>query len=554
MKSDLVKIGMEKAPHRSLLKAAGLTDEEIRRPFIGIVNSKNDIIPGHINLDKIAEAVKSGVRIAGGTPFEFSVIGVCDGIAMNHTGMKYSLGSREIIADSIETMAIAHSFDALVFIPNCDKIVPGMLMAAARLNLPAIFINGGPMWSGNVNGTKVSLTQVFEGVGAVSAGKMSEENLLYLENNACPTCGSCSGMFTANSMNCMTEVLGLGLPGMGTIPAVFSERIRLAKISGMRIMDLLEKNITARDILTLETFRNAITLDMALGCSTNSVLHLLAIASEAEVTVDLNIFNEISSVTPQICKLSPAGEHHMEDLYFAGGLAAVMQELKQKDLLHLDCITVTGKTLGENIQGHRVLNPEVVHPVTAPYSIDGGLAILFGNLAPEGAVVKKGAVAPEMMKHQGAARVFNSENDAVKAILNDQIHTGDVVVIRYEGPQGGPGMQEMLMPTSAIAGRGLDKEVALITDGRFSGATRGASIGHISPEAAAGGLISLVEEGDLISIDIPANKIELIVSPEIIKQRRKKWQPPEPKIKNGYMNRYAHLVQSASTGAVFRRF
>lgn len=554
MKSDLVKIGMEKAPHRSLLKAAGLTDEEIRRPFIGIVNSKNDIIPGHINLDKIAEAVKSGVRIAGGTPFEFSVIGVCDGIAMNHTGMKYSLGSREIIADSIETMAIAHSFDALVFIPNCDKIVPGMLMAAARLNLPAIFINGGPMWSGNVNGTKVSLTQVFEGVGAVSAGKMSEENLLYLENNACPTCGSCSGMFTANSMNCMTEVLGLGLPGMGTIPAVFSERIRLAKISGMRIMDLLEKNITARDILTLETFRNAITLDMALGCSTNSVLHLLAIASEAEVTVDLNIFNEISSVTPQICKLSPAGEHHMEDLYFAGGLAAVMQELKQKDLLHLDCITVTGKTLGENIQGHRVLNPEVVHPVTAPYSIDGGLAILFGNLAPEGAVVKKGAVAPEMMKHQGPARVFNSENDAVKAILNDQIHTGDVVVIRYEGPQGGPGMQEMLMPTSAIAGRGLDKEVALITDGRFSGATRGASIGHISPEAAAGGLISLVEEGDLISIDIPANKIELIVSPEIIKQRRKKWQPPEPKIKNGYMNRYAHLVQSASTGAVFRRF
>lgn len=554
MKSDLVKIGMEKAPHRSLLKAAGLTDEEIRRPFIGIVNSKNDIIPGHINLDKIAEAVKSGVRIAGGTPFEFSVIGVCDGIAMNHTGMKYSLGSREIIADSIETMAIAHSFDALVFIPNCDKIVPGMLMAAARLNLPAIFINGGPMWSGNVNGTKVSLTQVFEGVGAVSAGKMSEENLLYLENNACPTCGSCSGMFTANSMNCMTEVLGLGLPGMGTIPAVFSERIRLAKISGMRIMDLLEKNITARDILTLEAFRNAITLDMALGCSTNSVLHLLAIASEAEVTVDLNIFNEISSVTPQICKLSPAGEHHMEDLYFAGGLAAVMQELKQKDLLHLDCITVTGKTLGENIQGHRVLNPEVVHPVTAPYSIDGGLAILFGNLAPEGAVVKKGAVAPEMMKHQGPARVFNSENDAVKAILNDQIHTGDVVVIRYEGPQGGPGMQEMLMPTSAIAGRGLDKEVALITDGRFSGATRGASIGHISPEAAAGGLISLVEEGDLISIDIPANKIELIVSPEIIKQRRKKWQPPEPKIKNGYMNRYAHLVQSASTGAVFRRF
>ena len=545
---------MEKAPHRSLLKAAGLTDEEIRRPFIGIVNSKNDIIPGHINLDKIAEAVKSGVRIAGGTPFEFSVIGVCDGIAMNHTGMKYSLGSREIIADSIETMAIAHSFDALVFIPNCDKIVPGMLMAAARLNLPAIFINGGPMWSGNVNGTKVSLTQVFEGVGAVSAGKMSEENLLYLENNACPTCGSCSGMFTANSMNCMTEVLGLGLPGMGTIPAVFSERIRLAKISGMRIMDLLEKNITARDILTLEAFRNAITLDMALGCSTNSVLHLLAIASEAEVTVDLNIFNEISSVTPQICKLSPAGEHHMEDLYFAGGLAAVMQELKQKDLLHLDCITVTGKTLGENIQGHRVLNPEVVHPVTAPYSIDGGLAILFGNLAPEGAVVKKGAVAPEMMKHQGPARVFNSENDAVKAILNDQIHTGDVVVIRYEGPQGGPGMQEMLMPTSAIAGRGLDKEVALITDGRFSGATRGASIGHISPEAAAGGLISLVEEGDLISIDIPANKIELIVSPEIIKQRRKKWQPPEPKIKNGYMNRYAHLVQSASTGAVFRRF
>ncbi|HHW61132.1 MAG TPA: dihydroxy-acid dehydratase [Syntrophomonadaceae bacterium] len=553
MRSNLAKKGLEKAPHRSLFKALGLTDEEMNRPLIGIVNSKNEIIPGHINLDKIAEAVKAGVRLAGGTPLEFSTIGVCDGIAMNHIGMKYSLGSRELIADSVEIMATAHALDALVFIPNCDKIVPGMLMAAARLDLPAIFISGGPMLAGMVGGHRVSLTQVFEGVGAVSAGTMPLEDLYDLEENACPTCGSCSGMFTANSMNCITEVLGMGLPGNGTIPAVYSERIRLAKQAGMKIMELLEKDIKPSDIMTADAFRNAVCLDMAIGCSTNSVLHLLAIASEAGIKLDLQIFNELSAITPHLCKLSPAGEHHMEDLYRAGGIQAMMNELDKKGLICKNCMTVSGKTVGENIQNHPVLDYEVIRPVDRPYNATGGLAVLFGNLAPEGAVVKKGAVAPEMLIHEGPARVFNSEEEAVEAILGGAIKSGDVIVIRYEGPRGGPGMREMLTPTSAIAGMGLDKEVALITDGRFSGATRGASIGHVSPEAAAGGVIGLIEEGDLIRIDILSNRLDLLVEDKILEQRRSIWVLPEPKIKTGYMKRYAEMVQSASTGAVFRR-
>lgn len=553
MKSDLAKKGIEKAPHRSLFKALGLTDEELNRPLIGIVNSKNEIIPGHMNLDKIADAVKAGVRMAGGTPFEFSTIGVCDGIAMNHIGMKYSLGSRELIADSVEIMATAHAFDALVFIPNCDKIVPGMLMAAARLNLPAIFVSGGPMLAGVVGGEKVSLTQVFEGVGAVSAGKMSAEELQALEEHACPTCGSCSGMFTANSMNCMTEVLGMGLPGNGTIPAVYSERIRLAKKAGMKIMEMLERDIKPSDILTAEAFHNAVCMDMAIGCSTNSVLHLLAVASEAGVKLDLEMFNDLSAKTPHICKLSPAGGHHMEDLYRAGGIQAMMNELDKKGLINKGCLTVTGKTVGENIQNCPVLDYSVIRSLDNPYSPTGGLAILFGNLAPEGAVVKKGAVAPEMMVHEGPARVFDSEEEAVESILGGKIQAGDVIVIRYEGPCGGPGMREMLTPTSAVAGMGLDKEVALITDGRFSGATRGASIGHVSPEAAAGGLIALVEEGDLIRISIPSNRLELLVDDAVLAERRSKWILPEAKIKTGYMKRYAAMVQSASTGAVFRR-
>lgn len=553
MRSNLAKKGLEKAPHRSLFKALGLTDEEMNRPLIGIVNSKNEIIPGHINLDKIAEAVKAGVRLAGGTPLEFSTIGVCDGIAMNHIGMKYSLGSRELIADSVEIMATAHALDALVFIPNCDKIVPGMLMAAARLDLPAIFISGGPMLAGMVGGHRVSLTQVFEGVGAVSAGTMPLEDLYDLEENACPTCGSCSGMFTANSMNCITEVLGMGLPGNGTIPAVYSERIRLAKQAGMKIMELLEKDIKPSDIMTADAFRNAVCLDMAIGCSTNSVVHLLAIASEAGIKLDLQIFNELSAITPHLCKLSPAGEHHMEDLYRAGGIQAMMNELDKKGLICKNCMTVSGKTVGENIQNHPVLDYEVIRPVDRPYNATGGLAVLFGNLAPEGAVVKKGAVAPEMLIHEGPARVFNSEEEAVEAILGGAIKSGDVIVIRYEGPRGGPGMREMLTPTSAIAGMGLDKEVALITDGRFSGATRGASIGHVSPEAAAGGVIGLIEEGDLIRIDILSNRLDLLVEDKILEQRRSIWVLPEPKIKTGYMKRYAEMVQSASTGAVFRR-
>jgi dihydroxy-acid dehydratase len=553
MKSEQVKIGLEKAPHRALFKALGLTDEEMALPLIGIVNSHNEIIPGHINLDKIAEAVKAGVRLAGGTPMEFQTIGVCDGIAMNHIGMKYSLGSRELIADSVEIMATAHAFDALVFIPNCDKIVPGMLMAAARLNIPSIFVSGGPMLAGRVKNSAVSLTQVFEGVGAAAAGRIQPEDLVELEENACPTCGSCSGMFTANSMNCLTEALGMALPGNGTIPAVYSERIRLAKKTGMKIMELLEKNIRPLDILIPQAFNNAVRMDMAIGCSTNSVLHLLAIASEAGVDIDLDIFNQMSAQTPHLCKLSPAGGHHIEDLHRAGGVQALMNELNKGGLLHTDCLTVTGQTVGENIAQHPVLDYEVIRPLDNPHSETGGLAILFGNLAPEGAVVKKGAVAEEMMQHEGPARVFNSEEEAVEAILSNRILPGDVIVIRYEGPRGGPGMREMLTPTSAVAGMGLDKEVALITDGRFSGATRGASIGHVSPEAAAGGPIALVEEGDRIRIDILANRLELLVDEQELSSRRDLWTTPEPRIKSGYMKRYAEMVQSASSGAIFRK-
>lgn len=551
MKSKQVKEGLEKAPHRSLFNALGLTDEEMKRPFIGIVNSKNDIVPGHINLDKISEAVKAGVRLAGGVPFEFQTIAVCDGIAMNHIGMKYSLGSRELIADSVEIMATAHAFDALVFIPNCDKVVPGMLMAAARLNVPSIFVSGGPMLAGLSNDKKISVTQIFEGVGAAASGKISIEELSRMEENACPSCGSCSGMFTANSMNCLTEALGMGLPGNGTIPAVYSERIRLAKLAGMKIMELLVKDIRPADIMTPQAFRNAMCMDMAIGCSTNSVLHLMAIASEAGVDISLEQFNEINSVTPHLCKISPAGEHHMEDLYRAGGVQALFNELNKKGLINLDAQTVTGLKVGENIAAAPVRDHSVIRPVDDPYSNTGGLAILFGNLAPQGAVVKKGAVVPEMMQHEGPARVFESEEEAVAAILAKKIQPGDVIVIRYEGPRGGPGMREMLTPTSAVAGMGLDKEVALITDGRFSGATRGASIGHVSPEAAAGGTIALVEEGDLIRIDIPALKLDLLVDEAILAERRKGWQVPEMKIKTGYMKRYAEMVQSASTGAIF---
>ncbi len=553
MKSDLVKHGLEKAPHRSLFRALGLTDQEIARPFVGIVNSFNDIVPGHINLDKIGEAVKAGVRLAGGTPFEFQTIAVCDGIAMNHTGMKYSLGSRELIADSIEIMATAHAFDALVFIPNCDKVVPGMLMAAVRLNLPAIFVSGGPMLAGVINKQNVSLTQVFEGVGAVAGGRISLEELTGLEDNACPTCGSCAGMFTANSMNCLTEALGMGLPGNGTIPAVYSERIRLAKSAGIKIMELLEKDIKPSDIMTAAAFRNAITMDMAIGCSTNSVLHLMAVANEAGVNIDLDLFNEVSAGTPHLCKISPAGFHHIEDLNRAGGVHAIYHELNRGNLINTEVLTVTGLTLGENIANAPVQDHEVIRPLENPYNSSGGLAVLFGNLAPEGAVVKKGAVDPEMMQHQGPARVFDSEEEAVTAILNQQIKAGDVVVIRYEGPRGGPGMREMLTPTSVIAGMGLDKEVALITDGRFSGATRGASIGHVSPEAASGGIIGLVEEGDLISINIPENSLQLLVEDRVLLERKNRWIKPEPRIKTGYMKRYAEMVQSASSGAIFKQ-
>ncbi|WP_416237341.1 dihydroxy-acid dehydratase [Thermoanaerobacter sp. RKWS2] len=550
--SDSIKKGVEKAPHRSLLYALGLTYEEIKRPIIGVANSKNEIIPGHMHLDKIAEAVKAGIRMAGGTPIEFSTIGVCDGIAMNHKGMKYSLGSRELIADSIEIMAMAHGFDGLVLIPNCDKIVPGMLMAAARLNIPAIVVSGGPMLAGKCNGDTCDLSSVFEAVGAHKVGKITEEDLYRIELNACPTCGSCSGMFTANTMNCLTEALGMGLPGNGTIPAVYSERIRLAKQAGMKIMELVERGIKPSDILTKEAFINAFSLDMALGGSTNTVLHLKAIAHEAGVDIPLNEINEISTRVPNLCKLSPAGKYHIEDLYFAGGISAVLKELTKADLINTEVLTVTGKTLGKNIKDAKILNHDVIRPIDNPYSSTGGLAILYGNIAREGAVVKASAVAKEMLRHEGPAKVFNSEEEAIEAIYGGKIQKGDVVVIRYEGPKGGPGMREMLSPTSALAGMGLDKDVALITDGRFSGATRGASIGHVSPEAMEGGEIAIIEDGDIIEIDIPARKINVKLTDEEIKERMKRWVRPEPKIKTGYMARYAEQVTSANTGAVFK--
>ena len=550
MKSDAVKKGIQQAPHRSLFNALGLTEEEMKRPLIGIVNSYNEIVPGHMNLDKITEAVKMGVAMAGGVPRVFPAIAVCDGIAMGHVGMKYSLVTRDLIADSTECMAIAHQFDALVMSPNCDKNVPGLLMAAARLNIPTIFVSGGPMLAGHVHGRKRSLSSMFEAVGEHAAGKMSDEEVVEYENKVCPTCGSCSGMYTANSMNCLTEVLGMGLKGNGTIPAVYSERIRLAKMAGMQIMELLKKDIRPRDIMTEKAFMNALTVDMALGCSTNSMLHLPAIAHEAGVELNVDIANEISARTPNVCHLAPAGPTYMEDLNEAGGVYAVMNELSEKNLLNLDCMTVTGKTVGENIKGCRNLNPEVIRPLDHPYSPTGGLAILKGNLAPDSGVVKRSAVVPEMMVHEGPARVFDCEEDAIAAILGGKINPGDVVVIRYEGPKGGPGMREMLNPTSAIAGMGLGSSVALITDGRFSGASRGASIGHVSPEAAVGGPIALVEEGDIIKIDIPNCSLRLDVSDEVLAERRSKWQPRQPKITTGYLARYASLVTSGNRGAI----
>lgn len=553
MRSDIVKKGVERAPHRSLFKAMGYTDEEIKRPLIGVVNSKSEIVPGHIHLDKIAEAVKAGIRIAGGTPIEFGAIGVCDGIAMGHTGMKYSLATRELIADSCEAMGLAHSFDGMVFIPNCDKIVPGMLMAAARINVPSIVISGGPMLSLNRNGIQLNLNSVFEAVGAYKAGTMSEEEVCEIENYACPGCGSCSGMFTANSMNCLTEVLGLGLPGNGTIPAVYAERIRLAKTAGMKVMELVEKDIKPSDILNPKAFENALTVDMALGCSTNSILHLPAIANEAGVEINLDIVNEISGRVPNLCKLAPAGNHFIQDLYAAGGVQAVMKELTKKNLIHVDLMTVTGKTVGENIDKAKVLDNNIIRDIENPYSASGGIAVLRGNIAPDGAVVKRAAVAPEMLVHKGPARVFDSEDAAIEAIYNGKIVKGDVVIIRYEGPKGGPGMREMLGPTSAIAGMGLDKNVALITDGRFSGATRGASIGHVSPEAMEGGPIGVVKDGDIISIDIPNGKLNVEISDDEIKARQAGWSAPEPRITKGYLGRYAKLVTSASTGAVLKK-
>jgi len=550
MRSDSVKSGVAQAPHRSLFNALGYTVEERRRPMIGIVNSYNEIVPGHINLDKIVEAVKMGVAMAGGMPVVFPAIAVCDGISMGHVGMKYSLVTRDLIADSTECMALAHGFDGLVCIPNCDKNVPGLLMAAARVNIPTIFVSGGPMLAGWVKGKKKSLSSMFEAVGSVAAGTMSMEELSELEAKACPTCGSCSGMYTANSMNCLTEAIGMGLKGNGTIPAVFSERIRLAKHAGMKIMELVEKDIKPRDIMTPDAFMNALCVDMALGCSTNSMLHLPAIAGEAGVDLNLDIANEISAVTPNLCHLAPAGPTYMEDLNEAGGVYAVMNELTKKDLLYLDCMTVTGKTIGENIKNCENFDPEVIRPLENPYSETGGIAILKGNLAPDSGVVKRSAVAPKMLAHEGPARVFDCEEDAIAAIREGRIVAGDVVIIRYEGPKGGPGMREMLNPTSAIAGMGLGSSVALITDGRFSGASRGASIGHVSPEAAVGGPIALVEEGDIIRINIPENKLDMLVSDEKLAARREKWHPREPKITTGYLSRYREMVTSGNRGAV----
>jgi dihydroxy-acid dehydratase len=552
MRSKKITQGLEKAPHRSLLHALGLTKEELKKPLIGVVNAANEIIPGHIHLDKIAQAVKTGIQMAGGVAIEFPVIGVCDGIAMNHEGMHYSLPSRELIADSIEIMATAHPFDGLVFIPNCDKIIPGMLMAMLRLNLPSLIISGGPMLAGKFKGKTVDLISVFEGVGKVKAGEMSEEELSLLEEKACPGCGSCSGMFTANSMNCLSEAIGLALPGNGTIPAVSSERIHLAKRAGFTVLELVKKDLRPKDILQKENIYNGIAVDMALGCSTNTVLHLPAIFKEAGLDIDLSIFDEVSKKTPNLCRLSPAGKHHLEDLHLAGGVYAVLKELAQKDLVHLEANTVLDIPLKELLKHVQNSNPEVIRPIDNPYSPEGGIAILYGNLAPEGAVVKQSAVAKEMMQRKGKARVFNSEEEATQAILNRSINKGDVVVIRYEGPKGGPGMREMLTPTSAIAGLGLDKDVALLTDGRFSGGTRGAAIGHISPEAYEGGPIGLVEEGDEILIDIPKRKLELLVSAEELQRRKQNFKPLDKPITSPFLRRYRKLASSASQGAVFR--
>ena len=550
MRSDAVKTGTQQAPHRSLFNALGMTKEEMDRPLVGIVSSYNEIVPGHMNLDKITQAVKLGVAMAGGTPVMFPAIAVCDGIAMGHVGMKYSLVTRDLIADSTEAMAMAHQFDALVMIPNCDKNVPGLLMAAARLNVPTVFVSGGPMLAGHLNGHKTSLSSMFEAVGAYAAGKLDEDGLTECEMKTCPTCGSCSGMYTANSMNCLTEVLGMGLKGNGTIPAVYSERIRLAKHAGMQVMEMYRKNIRPRDIMTKEAILNALTVDMALGCSTNSMLHLPAIAHEIGMDFDISFANEISAKTPNLCHLAPAGPTYIEDLNEAGGVYAVMNELNKKGLLHTECMTVTGKTVGENIKDCVNLNPEVIRPIDNPYSQTGGLAVLKGNLAPDGGVVKRSAVVEEMMVHEGPARVFDCEEDAIAAIKGGKIVEGDVVVIRYEGPKGGPGMREMLNPTSAIAGMGLGSSVALITDGRFSGASRGASIGHVSPEAAVGEPIALVEEGDIISINIPELKLEIKVSDEEMQARKAKWQPREPKVTTGYLARYAAMVTSGNRGAI----
>ncbi len=553
MKSDSVKTGLSQAPHRSLFHALGITAEEQKKPLVGIVSSYNEIVPGHMNLDKIVEAVKLGVAMAGGTPIVFPAIAVCDGIAMGHIGMKYSLVTRDLIADSTECMAMAHAFDALVMVPNCDKNVPGLLMAAARVNVPTVFVSGGPMMAGHVHGKKTSLSSMFEAVGSYTAGKITQADLEEFENKTCPTCGSCSGMYTANSMNCLTEVLGMGLKGNGTIPAVYSDRILLAKHAGMKVMELYEKNIRPRDIMTEKAFMNALTVDMALGCSTNSMLHLPAIAHEAGVELNVDIANEISAKTPNLCHLAPAGPTYMEDLNEAGGVYAVMNELDKKGLLYTDIITATGKTVKENIEGCVNKNPDVIRPIENPYSQTGGIAVLKGNLAPDSGVVKRSAVAPEMLKHEGPARVFDCEEDAIAAIKGGQINPGDVIIIRYEGPKGGPGMREMLNPTSAIMGMGLGSSVALITDGRFSGASRGAVIGHVSPEAAVGGPIALVEEGDIIKIDINANTLNMDVSEEELAKRREAWQPREPKVTTGYLARYASLVTSGNRGAILEK-
>ena len=553
MRSDAVFKGTQQAPHRSLFNALGLTEEEMNRPLIGIVSSYNEIVPGHMNIDKLVEAVKLGVAMAGGTPRVFPAIAVCDGIAMGHTGMKYSLVTRDLIADSTECMALAHQFDGLVMLPNCDKNVPGLLMAAARVNIPTIFVSGGPMLAGKVAGCKTSLSSMFEAVGAYAAGKITEEQFKEYEAKTCPTCGSCSGMYTANSMNCLTEALGMGLRGNGTIPAVYSERIKLAKHAGMQIMELVKKDIKPRDIMTEKAFMNALTVDMALGCSTNSMLHLPAIAREAGVELNVDIANEISARTPNLCHLAPAGHTYIEELNEAGGVYAVMNELNKKKLLNTDVLTVTGRTMAENIEGCVNMNTEVIRPIDNPYSTTGGIAVLKGNLAPDSCVVKRSAVVPEMMVHEGPARVFDCEEDAIAAIKGGKIVAGDVVVIRYEGPKGGPGMREMLNPTSAIAGMGLGSSVALITDGRFSGASRGASIGHVCPEAAVGGPIALVKEGDLIRINIPENKLELAVSDEELAARRAEWKPREPKVTTGYLARYAKMVSDSCKGAVLEK-